>query len=578
MPTSPPQPWSLADAFETYGVRSWGAGYFGINDKGNVTVHAGRQRPLVGPQGAGRRGPPPRHPAAAPDPLHRRAPAPGGPPQRGVQEGHRRARLQGRLPRRVPDQGEPAPLRGETIVEAGRQYDYGLEAGSKPELLAVMALLDSPDALIICNGYKDEEYVETALFASQARPQGRAGGREADRAAADRRGRAPVPASARASAFGCKLSHPRRRQVGGLRRRPEQVRPLGSSELMRLDRLHAGGGAAATASSCLHFHLGSQISNIRNVKNALREAGRFYVEVARQGAPLQVPRRRRRPGRRLRRLADQLRLVDELHHRRSTRTTWCSRVHARRATRRRCRTPPWSPSRAARWSRTTRCWSPRCWASSEFDAAAACPTRCPSDAPPVVKNLSPRYRDADPQERARGVPRRHRVQGRVPHPLLARPPLARRARDGREPLLGALPEDPAHRRASSDEMPEELETLERQLSDTYFCNFSRVPVAARLAGRSISCSRSCRSTGSPRSPTPPRRAGGHHLRLGREDRALHRPARREGRAGAAPAQRRRLLPRHLPGRRVPGDPRRPAQPLRRHARGAGVARARAAAT
>src|SRR5262249_53672960 len=40
MPTSPPQPWSLADAFETYGVRSWGAGYFGINDKGNVTVHA----------------------------------------------------------------------------------------------------------------------------------------------------------------------------------------------------------------------------------------------------------------------------------------------------------------------------------------------------------------------------------------------------------------------------------------------------------------------------------------------------------------------------------------------------------
>ena len=40
MPISPPQPWTLADAFETYGVRSWGAGYFGINDKGNVTVHA----------------------------------------------------------------------------------------------------------------------------------------------------------------------------------------------------------------------------------------------------------------------------------------------------------------------------------------------------------------------------------------------------------------------------------------------------------------------------------------------------------------------------------------------------------
>ena len=43
MPTSPPQPWSLADAFETYGVRSWGAGYFGINDKGNVTAAASMQ-------------------------------------------------------------------------------------------------------------------------------------------------------------------------------------------------------------------------------------------------------------------------------------------------------------------------------------------------------------------------------------------------------------------------------------------------------------------------------------------------------------------------------------------------------
>ena len=75
----------------------------------------------------------------------------------------------------------------------------------------------------------------------------------------------------------------------------------------------------------LHFHLGSQISNIRNVKNALREAGRFYVEVLQAWRAAQVPRRRRRPRRRLRRLADQLRLVDELHDCRSTPTTSSSR-------------------------------------------------------------------------------------------------------------------------------------------------------------------------------------------------------------------------------------------------------------
>ena len=67
----------------------------------------------------------------------------------------------------------------EEIVQFGRPYHYGLEAGSKPELLAVMALLDDEEALIICNGYKDEEYIETALLASQARAQGHHRGREA---------------------------------------------------------------------------------------------------------------------------------------------------------------------------------------------------------------------------------------------------------------------------------------------------------------------------------------------------------------------------------------------------------------
>ena len=55
----------------------------------------------------------------------------------------------------------------EKITGTGRQFHYGLEAGSKPELLAVMAMLDDEEALIVCNGYKDEEYIETALLASK---------------------------------------------------------------------------------------------------------------------------------------------------------------------------------------------------------------------------------------------------------------------------------------------------------------------------------------------------------------------------------------------------------------------------
>ncbi len=116
-----------------------------------------------------------------------------------------------------------------------------------------------------------------------------------------------------------------------------------------------------------------------------------------------------------------------------------------------------------------------------------------------------------------------------------------------------------------DYVPEELQGLEALLSDTYFCNFSifqsmpdswaikqlfpimpihrlnEKPIAAGGAGR-------------------------HHLRLGRQDRPVHRPARRAQHAGAAPVRRPALLPGRVPARGLPGDPRRPAQPLRRHQR------------
>ena len=52
-------------------------------------------------------------------------------------------------------------------LEAGRPYHFGLEAGSKPELLAVLGMLEDEEALVICNGYKDEEYIETALLRSK---------------------------------------------------------------------------------------------------------------------------------------------------------------------------------------------------------------------------------------------------------------------------------------------------------------------------------------------------------------------------------------------------------------------------
>ena len=70
----------------------------------------------------------------------------------------------------------------EEVLEFGKPFQFGLEAGSKPELMAVMALADN-DTPIICNGFKDDEYIEMAMLAQKIGPQDHPGGRKVHRAA-----------------------------------------------------------------------------------------------------------------------------------------------------------------------------------------------------------------------------------------------------------------------------------------------------------------------------------------------------------------------------------------------------------
>jgi arginine decarboxylase len=279
-----PARWTIPDALDTYGIRNWGAGYFGVNDKGNVIIHPG------GPDS------PSFDLKELVDEVRRR----------GINLPllirftdvlrHRVVHLNECFKKAIAEQGYKGSYRGvypikvnqhryvvEQIVDVGRQYNYGLEAGSKPELLAVMALLDDPDALIICNGYKDEEYVETALYASKL-------GRKVVMVVEKPTELPLIAEVAKKTGIAPRL---------GIRVRLSS-RGSGKWEASGGDRSKFGLSAAELMSSIqfmketgmlssfelLHFHLGSQISNIRSVKNALREVGRFYVEVARQGAPL----------------------------------------------------------------------------------------------------------------------------------------------------------------------------------------------------------------------------------------------------------------------------------------------------
>src|SRR5688572_23795382 len=281
---TPPR-WTIADSLDTYAIRHWGAGYFGINDKGNVVIHPGGAdtpsfdlKELV--DEVRRRG------ISLPllirftDVLRNRVIHLNEAFKKAIAEHGYKGSYRGVYPIKVNQHRYVA----ETIVDVGRQSNYGLEAGSKPELLAVMALLDDPDALIICNGYKDEEYVETALFASKL-------GRKVVMVVEKPTELPLIAEVARKTGITPRLGIRVRLSSRGAGKweasgGDRSKFGLSSSELMSAISFMKETGLLPSF-ELLHFHLGSQISNIRNVKNALREVGRFYVEVVRQGAPLQ---------------------------------------------------------------------------------------------------------------------------------------------------------------------------------------------------------------------------------------------------------------------------------------------------
>src|SRR4029078_1955603 len=280
-----PRKWTVADSAEVYGVKYWGHNYFSVAESGNVqATPAGADGPAIDLKElvdeVARRG------IGLPllirfsDVLKSRIVELNETFKNDIAEYGYKGAYKGVYPIKVNQHRYVV----EEIVQFGRPYHYGLEAGSKPELLAVMAMLDDEEALVVCNGYKDEEYIETALMASKlgrtvlivvekfsemaliAETAKKIGVRP----------RIGIRVKLAAKGSGRWEASGGDRSKFGLSTREvvEAINFLRANDLLNCFEL-------------LHFHLGSQISAIRAVKNALREAGRFYVEVCKLGAPLQ---------------------------------------------------------------------------------------------------------------------------------------------------------------------------------------------------------------------------------------------------------------------------------------------------
>ncbi|MGH7789721.1 MAG: biosynthetic arginine decarboxylase [Candidatus Binatia bacterium] len=273
--------WTIRDCMELYNVPAWGAGFFTVNGQGHVEVKPHPQGPGIDLldllQDLRQRGV--RTPLLMrfSDILASRVQGLCGAFDRAIGEYGYRGRFRGVYPIKVNQQRHVV----EEIVEFGAKAGIGLEAGSKPELLIALAVLETPGALIICNGYKDRAYIETALLAQ-------------------RLGRTPIIVVDRAHEV--ELIIKTSQELGirphiGMRARlstkgaGKWIESTGDRSKFGLtaveivesvDRLRAVG--MLDCLELLHFHIGSQITAIRAHKDALREASRVYVGLHEMGA------------------------------------------------------------------------------------------------------------------------------------------------------------------------------------------------------------------------------------------------------------------------------------------------------
>jgi arginine decarboxylase len=279
----PTERWSLADAGELYDVASWGKGYFSVGANGHLWVHPTKDatrgidlRELV--EKLELRG------ISLPilirfaEILKHRLGELHQAFQNSIAEHGYKGSYCCVFPIKVNQQRHVV----EEVFKYGRPYHFGLEAGSKPELLAVLAMADN-ETPIICNGFKDDEYIEMVMLAKKI-------------------GRQIIPVVEKYTELDLVVKHSQRvgvRPVIGLRLKlaskgSGRWKSSGgyrskfgltvSEALQALDEMKAVG--MADCIELLHFHLGSQITNIRQIKGAVIEAARIYVELKRAGAGL----------------------------------------------------------------------------------------------------------------------------------------------------------------------------------------------------------------------------------------------------------------------------------------------------
>jgi arginine decarboxylase len=275
--------WSAAKSEEHYGFKRWGSGHLSVDPEGFVNV-----QPLKDGRGI-------RVLDVVTEALGMGLKAPMVIRFQDLLR-HRVIQLNEVFRKAIKDEGYKGSYRGvfpikvnqlrevvDEVVLAGRDYNYGLEAGSKPELMIALAMNEGPNRLIICNGYKDHDYIRLALMGRKI-------------------GKKVIIVVEQLSEIDDIIRISEETGVKPLIgfRAKLQTRGEGRWAMSTGDSAKFGLNTAEILMACeklkhahlksslrlFHFHIGSQVPNIITIKNAVVEATRFYVQLAKMGFPM----------------------------------------------------------------------------------------------------------------------------------------------------------------------------------------------------------------------------------------------------------------------------------------------------
>jgi arginine decarboxylase len=276
--------WNIQSATDLYNVDRWGNGYFSVNKEGHVDAHptlkpdekvdimavveAAKERRLSFPLMI-----------RFQDLLRNRVETINRAFQSAIEEANYTSVYRGVFPIKVNQLREVV----EEIVDAGKPYHFGVEAGSKPELVAALAVHYDPESLIICNGYKDAPFIKTALLGQKL-------GKKVILVVEKLEELHQILSVAKSFAIEPMIGIRVRLQSKGAGKWAtsggENAKfGLSTADLVSASRTLKTAGLADCL-KLIHFHVGSQVPDIGTIKRAVREAARFYAKLFKMGHTL----------------------------------------------------------------------------------------------------------------------------------------------------------------------------------------------------------------------------------------------------------------------------------------------------